>query len=245
MLWRPCWFGPSVASTGSEAAPPATSSMHTASRDSFRAIHQPLRMLRSLPTELKRLLAADILARWAEGLAGPLVILYCVGILSEDPAEGTALYASVLLTIQAVTNVILYVVVGPLASREGLGKKPYIGLTIMFFALFPIALIVFGHTLGAFGLMLAFVVGGFREIGDPARKAMIADLVPPETRTQAIGLYWSVRSLSVMWASPVGALLWIAGNRASDGIGPAATFLTAGVVGLLGAALFFMRFGRG
>jgi len=218
--------------------------MRTASRDTSRAIHQPLRMLRSLPAELKRLLAADVFARWAEGLAGPLVILFCVPILSGDPARGTALYASVLLTIQAVTNVVLYVVVGPLASREGFGKKPYIGVTFLFFALFPIALVVFGWTLGAAGLVLAFIVGGFREIGEPARKAMIADLVPQETRTQAIGLYWSVRSLSVMWASPVGALLWIVGNRVSEGAGPAFTFLAAGVVGLIGAVMFFNRFGR-
>ena len=218
--------------------------MRTVSRDATPAIHQPRRLLRRFDPQLRRLLAADICARWAEGLAGPFIILYCVPIMSGEVAKGAALYTSVLLTIQAVTNIILYVVIGPLASREGLAKKPYIGLTFVFFALFPLSLAVFGRTLGPLGLALAFVVGGLREIGEPARKAMIADLVPPDVKTQAIGLYWSARSVAVMWASPVGALLWILGDHWRPGVGPMVTFGAAGLIGLLGAAAFFMRFGR-
>lgn len=218
--------------------------MRTSSSDTHVAIHQPRRLLRSFPSNLKRLLAADILARWAEGLAGPFIILHCVPILSNDPARGTALYQSVLLNIQAVTNIALYLLIGPLASREGLAKKPFIGLTFIFFALFPLSLALFGSWAGLVGLAAAFVIGGLREIGEPARKAMIADLVPPNVRTQSIGLYWSVRSLAVMWASPVGALAWIAGDHLRPGTGPYITFTAAGVVGLLGAAVFFLRFGR-
>ncbi|NOT01910.1 MAG: MFS transporter [Phycisphaerales bacterium] len=217
--------------------------MQTASRDARPAIHHPWRLLRLFDPQLKRLLVADIFARWAEGLAGPFIILFCVPILSADLARGTALYTSVLLTIQAVTNIVLYIVVGPLSSRSGFAKKPYIGLTFLFFALFPIAVVTLGSTWGAVGLMVAFVVGGIREIGEPARKAMIADLVPPDVRTQAVGLYWSVRSLAVMLASPVGALCWIYADRITPGAGPWATFLTAGVIGLLGASAFFVRFG--
>ena len=218
--------------------------MHTASRDQTVAMHQPKRLLASFSPDLRRLLIADIFARWAEGLAGPLIILYCVPILSDNFATGTALYQSVLLNVQAATNIVLYVVIGPLASREGLAKKPYIGLTFVFFALFPISLVALGEPLGFVGLILAFIIGGLRELGEPARKAMIADLVSPEFRTQAIGLYWSARSAAVMWASPIGALLWLLGNHFRPGLGPAVTFLAAGAVGLLGAALFFASFGK-
>ena len=48
-----------------------------------------------------------------------------------------------------------------------------------------------------------------------------------------------------MWASPVGALLWILGDHWRPGVGPMVTFGAAGLVGLLGAAVFFARFGRG
>lgn len=219
--------------------------MKTTSRDKVIAIDRPRHLLSRFPADLKRLLAADIFARWAEGLAGPFIILYCVPRLSENLAVGTALYQSLLLNIQAVTNIVLYLVIGPLASRDGLAKKPYIGLTFIFFALFPISLALLGSSMGVIGLSLAFVIGGFREIGEPARKAMIADLVPPDIKTQAIGLYWSIRSVAVMLASPVGALAWIAGDRLVPGAGPLFTFSLAGAIGLLGAAAFYSRFGRG
>ncbi len=219
--------------------------MRTASKDDVPVMHRPRSLFRQFDPNLKRLLAADILARWAESLAGPFVILYCVPILSGDHAMGTALYASVLLTIQAVTSLILYLVIGPLASREGFAKKPYIGLTFVFFALFPIALAVLGTSLGAIGLAIAFIIGGMREIGEPARKAMIADLVPREVRTQAVGLYWSIRSVVVMWAAPVGALLWILGNRWSPGRGPLVLLASSGLIGIVGAAMFYARFARG
>jgi len=218
--------------------------MKTSTRDDAILIHQPRRLLAMFPPDLRRLLWADIAARWAEGLAGPFVILFCVPLISSDSDVGTAAYQSILLSVQAVTNVILYLVVGPLASRAGLAKKPYIGLTFFFFALFPVSLAVLGPTMGFAGLVIAFVIGGCREIGEPARKAMIADLVPREAKTQAIGLYWSARSVAVMWASPVGALLWILGSRLGTGWGPQLAFSTAGAIGMLGAAVFFMRFGR-
>jgi MFS family permease len=218
--------------------------MKTASRDGKIAIHRPRHLLRKFPTDLKRLLASDIFARWAEGLAKPFIILFCIPILSSDLAKGTALYQSLLLNIEAVVNIILYLVIGPLASREGLAKKPFIGLTILFFGLFPLSLAVLGPTLGTLGLALAFVVGGMREIGEPARKAMVAELVPQNMKTQSIGLYWSARSVGVMWASPVGALAWILGDRVSPGVGPLATFALAGIAGLAGAVLFYTRFGR-
>lgn len=225
--------------------------MKTASRDREMAIHRPRHLLSRFPADLKRLLAADIFARWAEGLAGPFIILYCVPLLANDIATGTAIYQSLLLNIQAATNIILYMVIGPLASRAGLAKKPYIGLTFVFFALFPISIAVLGAggaaiggSAGVIGLSLAFVIGGFREIGEPARKAMIADLVPPDVRTQSIGLYWSVRSAAVMWAAPVGAIAWIIGDRISPGAGPLVTFTLAGTLGLIGTGVFFLRFGR-
>jgi len=218
--------------------------MRTVSRDAVQILHRPRELLRRFDPQLRRLLAADVCARWAEGMAGPFVILYCVPRLSTDLAHGAALYVAVLLNIQAVTSVICYLLVGPLASREGLGKKPYIGLTFVFFALFPVAVVVLGETLGAAGLMLAFVVGGLREIGEPARKAMVADLAPAQVRTQAIGLYWSVRSVAVMGASPVGAGLWLLGDGVRIGTGPMVAFLAAGMIGMIGALVFFARFGR-
>lgn len=218
--------------------------MHTASRDAVTALHQPRVLLRRFPRELKTLLISDIFSRWAEGMAGPFIIIYCVPLIAADSAQGAALYQSVLLSIQAVTNIVLYVLIGPLASKGGLAKKPYIGLTFLFFALFPISIPVLGEVAGFAGLCVAFLIGGLREIGEPARKAMIADLVPADVRTQAIGLYWSVRSAAVMFAAPVGGLLWIFGNWLRPGWGSWVMFFTAGMLGMVGALLFYLHFGR-
>jgi len=217
--------------------------MKTASRDAKMVMQRPRHLLRRFDTNLKRLLAADIAARWAEGMIEPFVILFCIPIIEAQHEKATVIYQSILLSIMAGTSMVCYLVIGPLASREGLAKKPYIGLTFLFFALFPISLVILGGAFGTVGLALAFVIGGLREIGEPARKAMIADLVPPEVKTQAIGLYWSARSVAVMSAAPVAAGIWIAGNHLQKGLGPTLTFLTASLLGGVGAAAFFVRFG--
>jgi MFS family permease len=87
---------------------------------------------------------------------------------------------------------------------------------------------------GIIGLFLAYIIGGLREIGEPARKALITELVPPEDRTASIGLYWAVRTFSVMFMPIIGAAIWIAAS-------PQAVFVTASVTGACGALLFAIR----
>jgi hypothetical protein len=48
-----------------------------------------------------------------------------------------------------------------------------------------------------------------------------------------------------MWASPVGAVLWVLGERWSPGRGPMLAFGCAGALGLLGVGLFYRHFGHG
>ena len=47
-----------------------------------------------------------------------------------------------------------------------------------------------------------------------------------------------------MWAAPVGAILWVLGQRIESGFGPVLAFTTASLVGLIGAILFYIRFGK-
>jgi hypothetical protein len=79
-------------------------------------------------------------------------------------------------------------------------------------------------------MMLAFVVGGLREIGEPARKAMIVDLAQENVRARSVGLYYLVRSLSITPAAAIGGLLW--------SIAPEAPFVVAGVIGVIGTLVF-------
>ena len=63
-------------------------------------------------------------------------------------------------------------------------KIPFNRLRITPFALFPLAIIA----ASSFALIiLVFIVGGLREIGEPARKAMIVDFAQDNVRARSVG----------------------------------------------------------
>ena len=73
--------------------------------------------------------------------------------------------------------------------------------TFIAFAAFPVA-VVLAHDFAT--LVVAFVVGGLREIGEPSRKAMIVDFAVPHLRARTVGLYYLIRSLSISPAAAIG-----------------------------------------
>ncbi len=91
----------------------------------------------------------------------------------------------------------------------------------------PLAVIL-SHSFA--GLIAAFTVGGLRELGEPARKALILHMAPAELRARAIGLYYFLRSLAIAPAAFIGGLLWK--------VSPALPFTLAGLIGLTGTAVF-------
>jgi hypothetical protein len=236
--------------------------MKTASQDTHSIIHQPLAVLRGFDPQLKRLLAADIFARLAEGMPRELIPVFCVALFAQaagvGPASAWALFGTMLIVSQ-ITSAITYLPMGHLASKAGFGKRPYIGWTFFFFASFPVILAAMGFLchrgtipagVVAWAMGLAFIVAGLREIGEPARKAMIVDLIPPAHKTQAIGIYWAARSVTVMLAPLAGGLVWVGvnlltGHSATDatGPGPLVMLLIASLCGAAGVAYYYTRFG--
>ncbi|HEY3104114.1 MAG TPA: MFS transporter [Pyrinomonadaceae bacterium] len=169
---------------------------------------------------LKRLLVSDIFVRTCEGMADVLVILYITNILHVSVARfGT------LIAIQFVTTLIIYVPAAKAADR--VGRRPFIIATFCAFALYPLA-IVAAHDF--IGLVIAFIIGGLREIGEPARKAMIVDFANPQMRARTVGLYYLLRSFAITPAAAVGGLLWR--------VTPQAPFVIAGTFGIVGTFLF-------
>jgi MFS family permease len=173
-----------------------------------------------LPSQLKRLLASDILIRICEGLVDVLIVLYATNIVGITAAQ-----FGVLLAIQAITSMIVYLPAAKIADR--IGRKPFVIATFLFFAAFPITVMLSGSFPS---LVLAFVIGGLREIGEPARKAMIVDFALPEFRGRMAGFYYLVRTLSITPSAFIGGLLWQ--------ITPAVPFLVAGVIGVIGTVVF-------
>jgi MFS family permease len=184
---------------------------------------QPMRIRgvwRAFDPSLRRLLLSDIVIRTCEGMAGVFVILYVTSV------RGFSVPAfSLLLALQVGTAILVYLPAAQLADR--IGRKPFVTATFLAFALFPVTVALAS---GPAAMALAFVVGGLREIGEPARKAMIVDSADPGLRGRTVGLYYLVRGLSVTPAAVVGGLLWR--------VSPATPFFVAGAIGLAGTALF-------
>ena len=108
-----------------------------------------------------------------------------------------------------------------------MGRKPFVIATFLCFALFPLAVIASSSFVI---LIVAFIVGGLREIGEPSRKAMIVDFAHENVRARSVGLYYLVRSLSITPAAAIGGLLWK--------ISPEVPFVVAGIIGLIGTFVF-------
>jgi len=174
------------------------------------------------PPALRRLLLAEVFTRWCDWLVREFVVLYLLGTRGVDVATVGLLFA-----LQNVIALLTYLPVGRLTATVGL--QPFIGLTFVFFALFPLSLAVAPD---GWGLAAAFVVYGLREIGEPARKALITSLVPREVRAQGVGLYWGIRSVAVCWASLVGALVWV-------WLGPSVLLGLAFAFGVAGAVIYY------
>jgi MFS family permease len=174
----------------------------------------------SFQSGLKRLLISDIFIRTCEGMADVLIILYVTNVLHVSVARfGT------LIAIHTVTTLLIYVPAAKAAER--VGRRPFIIATFCAFALYPLA-IISAHDFT--GLVIAFIIGGLREIGEPARKAMILDFAHPQVRARSVGLYYLMRSLAITPAAAIGGLLWK--------ITPQTPFVLAGAFGVAGTFIF-------
>ncbi len=169
-----------------------------------------------LHRSLRRLLIADCLVRLCEGLPDVFLVLWALEVVRVSPVQ-FGLLTSVLMG----TAILSYVPAAALSERAE--KKWFVVLTYLFFTLFPVAVVLsrsFIH------LVLAYVVGGLREIGEPARKALIVDLAEPHLRGRTVGLYYSIRGFAVAGAAAIGGTLWT--------VRPALTFAVAAGLGALG-----------
>jgi len=175
---------------------------------------------RSFHQALKRLLISDIVIRTCEGMAEVFIVIYVTNIIGITFAE-----YGILVAIQMTTSILVYIPSAKIADR--IGRKPFVITTFLCFALFPLAIAL---AFNFVTLLLAFIVGGLREIGEPSRKAMIVDFAEPHLRARSVGLYYLIRSLSITPAAFVGGLLWK--------FAPQTPFVTASIIGIIGTIVF-------
>jgi MFS family permease len=175
--------------------------------------------LRALPAGLQRLLLAESIVRTGQGLAEIFVVLYVINVLGL-----TATTFGTLVALRMATSILVYIPVATLADRRG--RTPFVALSFLCFALFPFLV---ATAQGPMGLIAAFMCAGLREIGEPARKAMIVDLADAAQRGRMVGVYYFTRGLVVMPASLLGGMLWR--------LDPQIPFVVAAGVCLLGLVL--------
>jgi MFS family permease len=175
---------------------------------------------------LKRLLVSDILIRFCEQIPYAFVILWVMDIVGKGALEFGWLTA-----IEMGTAMLLYIPVAYFSDRAE--RKPFVLITFGFFTLFPVIL-YFSHSTAM--LVAAFVVRGFKEFGEPTRKALIVDLAVPDAKARTVGTYYFLRDTIVSLAAFGGGLLWK--------ISPTVNLWTAFAFGLLGTA-YFGIWGRG
>ncbi len=132
---------------------------------------------------LRELLVSDILIRFCERIPYAFVILWAI-----DHGGISAQQFGYLVAFEMVTAMVCYIPVAHLADKYGRG--PFVQVTFVFFTLFPITLLWATN----FGwLVLAFVVRGLKEFGEPARKALIIVEARPELRARTYGAYYLIR----------------------------------------------------
>jgi MFS family permease len=202
-----------------------------------------------LDPSLRNLLVSDVLVRFCEQIPYAFVVIWCVSINKITPLQ-----FGLLTSVEMVTAMLVYIPVAYLADRST--KKPFVVATFIFFTVFPLVLLV---AQSFWVMVIAFVIRGLKEFGEPTRKALIMDLAPDGRKAATFGLYYLIRDLIVSIAAFGGALLWDASTAKliieALGIGaaflpffetvtsPATNFLVAFGFGVAGT-LYFLLFGQ-
>jgi MFS family permease len=206
-----------------EDDPPAAAS--AAAAGGLKPEKNPLKLLHLMNPAMKGLLVSDILIRFCEQIPYAFVVVWSMKTIAEPV---TAVQFGWLTTIEMATAVLIYIPVAYLADRST--KKPFVLMTFVFFALFPLALF---YSRSFKWLAAAFILRGLKEFGEPTRKALIMDLSPESCKAGMFGLYYLIRDVFVSVAALGGAFLWQ--------ISPQANLMTAfsfGIIGTLGFAVF-------
>jgi len=179
-------------------------------RDSFISMSKSLRIL----------LISDILIRFAEQIPYAFVVVW---VMQNNGVSATNF--SILTVVEMVTAMLIYIPVAYLSERTS--NKLIITITFGFFTLFPLILL-FSTAMPM--LVIAFIIRGLKEFGEPTRKALIVKLAPEGNKASVFGTYYLLRDTVVSIVALSSALLW--------GISPTVNFLIAAGFGIAGTVTF-------
>jgi predicted MFS family arabinose efflux permease len=180
------------------------------------------RSLREFNSPMRRLLLSDILIRFCERIPYAWVVIFAMDYIGVSGER-----VGVLIAIEMVAATLCIIPASHYADRYR--REPFVIATFIMFTLFPISLLV---SRSFFALVIAFVIRGLKEFGEPSRKALIIGYSGLERRGQMVGSYYLVRDLVVSAGAILGAYLWK--------LGPALNFLGAAAFGAAGT-IFYVK----
>ncbi|MEW6185270.1 MAG: MFS transporter [Thermodesulfobacteriota bacterium] len=182
----------------------------------------PVKLYRLMTPAMRNLLITDILIRFCEQIPYAFVVIWAMKTINEPVS---AVQFGLLTSIEMATAVLIYIPVAYLADRTE--KKPFVLITFVFFTFFPLMLL-FSRSFE--WLVVAFILRGLKEFGEPTRKSLIMDLCPDHCKAGMFGLYYLIRDMVVSLAALGGAFLWQ--------ISPQVNLITAFIFGLVGTLGF-------
>ena len=180
------------------------------------------RSLRAFNSPMRRLLLSDILVRFCERVPYAWVVIFAMDYIGVSARQ-----VGILIAIEMLAATVCIIPASHYADRHG--REPFVVVTFIMFTLFPISLLM-SRSFPA--LVVAFVIRGLKEFGDPSRKALIIGYSDADRRGEVIGAYYLVRDLIVSTGAILGAYLWK--------LGPALNFLGAAALGVAGT-LFYVK----
>jgi MFS family permease len=215
---------------------------------SFGGVDDIVADLRGLPPELRPLLVADTLVRFANGMVYVFFVIVVTDFLEVGLDIGGLVLApetffGVLLAVEMLVALVSMPVAARLAERVGL--KPVVALGFSVYAVFPVLLVL--SPADAAVVTLLFGLSGLRFAGLPAHKALIVGPAERDTGGRVAGSYYLVRNTVVIPSAAIGGALYggfsVPGSALAFEGSPELTFSIATVVGLVGTA-YFLLFGR-
>lgn len=185
----------------------------------------PFKLFNQMSMAFRKLLVADILVRFCEQIPYAFMAIWVIKNHGLSPVT-----FGLLTTIEMVTAMLVYIPVAYFADRGS--KKPFVTITFVFFTLFPLVFLLANNF---WMFVVAFIIRGLKEFGEPTRKALIMDLAPEGQKAAMFGLYYLLRDVIVSLAAFSAGFLW--------NVSPQVNLLTAFGFGLLGT-LYFAIFGQ-
>jgi MFS family permease len=179
--------------------------------------------LREFNTPMRQLLLSDILIRFCERIPYAWVVIFAMDYIGVSAER-----IGILTAVEMLVAMLCIIPGSHFADRHR--REPFVIATFIFFTLFPITLLV-SRSFSV--LVIAFVIRGLKEFGDPSRKALLIGYCEPQRCGQMIGAYYLVRDLIVSVGAILGAYLWK--------LGPGLNFLAAAGFGIAGTVYYVRK----